>query len=44
MIALKHGRGAFADALIADLGNRAGCSHAFTFDQKAARLADFERA
>jgi len=44
MVALKHGRGAFADALIAELGKRAGCSHTLTFDKKAAGLPGFEQA
>jgi len=44
MIALKEGRGSFADALIAALGAKAGCSHTLTFDKKALRLADFQRA
>jgi predicted nucleic-acid-binding protein len=43
MIALKEGRGAFADALIGALGARAGCSRTLTFDQKALRLPGFER-
>jgi predicted nucleic-acid-binding protein len=42
MIALKEQRGSFADALIAALGARAGCSRTFTFDQKAQRLPWFE--
>ena len=41
MIALKQNRGSFADALIADLGTRAGCSHTLTFDRKALRLPGF---
>ncbi|HLJ63275.1 MAG TPA: type II toxin-antitoxin system VapC family toxin [Stellaceae bacterium] len=43
MIALKDGRGSFADALIGALGARAGCSRTLTFDRKALRLANFER-
>jgi hypothetical protein len=35
MVALKEGRGSFADALIGALGARAGCSRTLTFDQKA---------
>lgn len=35
MIALKQGRASFADALIAELGLRAGCTRTLTFDQKA---------
>jgi predicted nucleic-acid-binding protein len=34
MVALKQGRGSFADALIAELGARAGCTRTLTFDQK----------
>ena len=37
MIALKEGQGSFADAVIAALGTRAGCSCTLTFDQKACR-------
>jgi predicted nucleic-acid-binding protein len=39
MIALKEGQGSFADAVIAGLGARAGCSGTLTFDRKAARAA-----
>jgi predicted nucleic-acid-binding protein len=42
MIALKDGRGSFADALIGALGAAAGCSHTLTFDRQAARLLGFE--
>jgi len=42
MVALKQGRGSFADALIAELGVRAGCTRTLTFDHKAARLPGFE--
>ncbi|MHB8530251.1 MAG: PIN domain-containing protein [Caulobacteraceae bacterium] len=42
MVALRSGRGAFADALIAALGASAGCSHTITFDRGAARLGGFE--
>ena len=44
MIALKDGRGSFADALIATLGARAGCTHTLTFDRQALRLPGFELA
>ena len=44
MIALKEGAGGFADALIAALGSRAGCSCTLTFDRRALRLAGFEAA
>ena len=42
MIALKEGQGSFADAVIAALGARTGCSYTLTFDRKAARLPGFE--
>jgi len=42
MVALKQGRASFADALIAELGARAGCARTLTFDQKAGRLPGFE--
>jgi predicted nucleic-acid-binding protein len=42
MIALKEGRGSFADAIIAALGNKANCACTLTFDQKALRLSGFE--
>ena len=42
MIALKEGRGSFADALIGALGITAGCSRTLTFDAKAARLPGVE--
>jgi predicted nucleic-acid-binding protein len=42
MIALKEGRGSFADALIGALGASVGCSRTLTFDRKALRLAAFE--
>jgi predicted nucleic-acid-binding protein len=41
MVSLKQGRGAFADALIGELGARAGCTHTLTFDKKAIRLPNF---
>jgi predicted nucleic-acid-binding protein len=41
MVALKQGRGSFADALIAELGAGAGCIHTLTFDTKAVRLPGF---
>lgn len=44
MTALKDGQGSFADAVIAALGARAGCSRTLTFDHKAARLPGFELA
>ncbi len=42
MIALKEGHGSFADAVIAALGARMGCSCTLTFDRKALRLPGFE--
>jgi predicted nucleic-acid-binding protein len=42
VIALKQGRGSFADAIIAALGARAGCFYTLTFDHKARRLAGFK--
>jgi predicted nucleic-acid-binding protein len=44
VIMLKEGRGSFADALIAALGVKAGCSKTLTFDRKALRLPGFELA
>lgn len=41
MIALKQGHGSFADALIAEIGTRAGCAYTLTFDRKALRLSGF---
>ena len=43
MIALKQGQDSFADALIAALGARMGCSCALTFDQNALQLPGFKR-
>jgi predicted nucleic-acid-binding protein len=42
MIALKEGQGSFADAIIAALGAKAGCSCTLIFDHKALRLPGFE--
>ena len=42
MVALKEGRGSFADALIGALGAKAGCSRTLTFDRRAQRLQQFE--
>jgi predicted nucleic-acid-binding protein len=42
MIALKDGRGSFADALIRALDAKGGCSHTLTFDRMALRLPGFE--
>ena len=41
MMALKEGRGSFADALIGALGQWAGCEFTATFDRKALRLTGF---
>ncbi len=42
MTALKEGIGSFADALIAALGVKAGCSRTLTFDKTALKLPGFE--
>ncbi len=42
MIALREGRGSFADALIAECGENAGCTATVTFDRKASRLPGFQ--
>lgn len=42
LIALKRGQGSFADAVIAALGARRGCTRTLTFDRKALRLPGFE--
>jgi predicted nucleic-acid-binding protein len=42
MIALKEGRGSFADALIGALSAKAGCSHVLTFDRQALQLPGFQ--
>jgi predicted nucleic-acid-binding protein len=44
MIALKEGQGSFADALIAALGVKAGCSNTLTFDRRALRVPGFKPA
>ncbi|HEY7353090.1 MAG TPA: type II toxin-antitoxin system VapC family toxin [Terriglobales bacterium] len=44
MVALKQGYGSFADALIAELGTRMGCTRTLTFDRKATRIPAFELA
>ncbi len=44
MVVLKQGHGSFADALIAELGARVGCTRTLTFDRKATRLPSFEPA
>ena len=42
MITLKEGQGSLADAVIAALRARVGCSYTLTFDRKPARLPGFE--
>ncbi|MGA3054937.1 MAG: type II toxin-antitoxin system VapC family toxin [Candidatus Korobacteraceae bacterium] len=42
LTAVWEGRGSFADALIAALNAKAGCSRTVTFDRKALRLPGFE--
>jgi predicted nucleic-acid-binding protein len=42
MLALKEGRGSFADALIGALNASAGCSRTLTFDRQALGLPGFE--
>jgi len=42
MIAIRTGQGFFSDALIAALGQWAGCAATLTFDKKASRLQGFE--
>ena len=44
VIAVKDEKGSFADAFIAALGARSGCSRTLTFSLKAARLPGFELA
>ena len=41
LAALRNGMGSFADALIAALSARAGCSATVTFDLKALRIPGF---
>ena len=41
VVALRTGRGSFADALIGALAAWAGCETTYTFDRKATRLAGF---
>ena len=44
MVAVREGRGSFADALIGALGARAGCLYTLTFDRGALRLPGFAAA
>lgn len=39
---VKNAQGTFNDALVAALGQWAGCSHTLTFDRKACRLPGFK--
>ncbi len=41
VVALRTGRGSFADALIGALAAWTGCETTYTFDRKATRLAGF---
>ena len=41
-VVVKAELGSFADALVAELGRRAGCRSTLTFDRKASRLNAFE--
>jgi predicted nucleic-acid-binding protein len=41
-VALRNGDATFADALIGELGARAGCPHTLTCDRRAARLPKFQ--
>lgn len=42
MADFKEGRGSFANALIAALGTKAGCSTTLTFDRGALRIRGFQ--
>jgi predicted nucleic-acid-binding protein len=44
MAALRDGLGSFADAMIAALGAKAGCSHTLTFDRAALRIPGIKPA
>jgi predicted nucleic-acid-binding protein len=44
MAVIQEGTGDFADALIAALARRAGCSQTLTFDRKALRIPGFALA
>jgi predicted nucleic-acid-binding protein len=44
MAVIQEGTGNFADALIAALARRAGCSQTLTFDRKALRIPGFALA
>ena len=43
MVSMREGTGSFADALIAELGEWAGCEFTYTFDVKASRLQAFRQ-
>ena len=44
IVALKDRAGSFADALIGELGTKAGCERTLTFDKAASGLPGFELA
>ncbi|HZY95712.1 MAG TPA: type II toxin-antitoxin system VapC family toxin [Candidatus Cybelea sp.] len=44
MAVLREGLGSFADAMIAALGAKAGCSHTLTFDRAALRIPSIKPA
>ena len=44
MLALRSGKGSFADAHISALATRVGCNYTLTFDLKALRLPGFKHA
>jgi predicted nucleic-acid-binding protein len=44
MLALRSGKGSFADALISALAARAGCNYTLTLDLKPLRLPGFKHA
>ena len=43
MIALKERRGSFADAMVAALSAKAGCSCTLTFDERVLHISAFKR-
>ena len=44
VVMLREGIGSFADAIIAALGAKAGCSKTLTFDRKALRIPGYAAA
>ena len=44
VVILREGIGSFADAIIAALGAKAGCSKTLTFDRKALRIPGYAAA